>query len=384
MCWVMPPASRAGHVGFADGVEQRGLAVVHVAHDGDHRGALLQVLGVLGLFDGLHGFHFVADGGRGGAEFARHFGGQLGIQRLVDGGEDAAVQQLLDHQVGLHVQLFGKLLHGDAFRNGDFAIDGRRTGFHLAARGAQDLLFLDALARLRPRGRLSPGRPRGWSTGGGAMPGSMRPARGGMLGPRTPGRRRAARRGARPSWPPWAGRGEWARDKWAGRGLGRRRGLGIPGRAGTGAAGMTGPGRAEPGREIGTRRHYRARGRLAGQRAPLLSGSRCGRSGSTARLAGRLGTPHGRSRALGRGRHPGQRGTRAFRGRGRARPTERAGADRRGSALAWPGAGTRQRLGAGRDGAARCDDHGRRYRVRRRSGMCRGRRRGRRRDGSAG
>ena len=29
----------AGHVGLADGVEQRGLAVVHVAHDGDHRSA---------------------------------------------------------------------------------------------------------------------------------------------------------------------------------------------------------------------------------------------------------------------------------------------------------------------------------------------------------
>ena len=32
------------HVGFADGVEQRGLAVIHVAHDGDHGRALLQVL----------------------------------------------------------------------------------------------------------------------------------------------------------------------------------------------------------------------------------------------------------------------------------------------------------------------------------------------------
>ena len=37
MCWVMPPASRLGDVGLADGVEQRGLAVVDVAHDGDHR-----------------------------------------------------------------------------------------------------------------------------------------------------------------------------------------------------------------------------------------------------------------------------------------------------------------------------------------------------------
>ena len=37
MCWVMPPASPLDHVGRADGVEQRGLAVVDVAHDGDDR-----------------------------------------------------------------------------------------------------------------------------------------------------------------------------------------------------------------------------------------------------------------------------------------------------------------------------------------------------------
>ena len=44
MCWVMPPASPAATFDFADHVEQRGLAVVHVAHDGDHRGARLEVL----------------------------------------------------------------------------------------------------------------------------------------------------------------------------------------------------------------------------------------------------------------------------------------------------------------------------------------------------
>ena len=35
-----------GDVGLADGVEQRGLAVVDVAHDGDDRRARHQVLGV--------------------------------------------------------------------------------------------------------------------------------------------------------------------------------------------------------------------------------------------------------------------------------------------------------------------------------------------------
>ena len=43
MCWVMPPASPAIDVGGADGVEQLGLAVVDVAHDGDDRGTRDQV-----------------------------------------------------------------------------------------------------------------------------------------------------------------------------------------------------------------------------------------------------------------------------------------------------------------------------------------------------
>ena len=44
MCWVMPPASPGGDLGLADRVEQRGLAVVDVAHDRDHRRAVDQVL----------------------------------------------------------------------------------------------------------------------------------------------------------------------------------------------------------------------------------------------------------------------------------------------------------------------------------------------------
>ena len=48
MCWVMPPASPADDLGLADRVQQRGLAVVDVAHDRDHRRALDEVLlGVL-------------------------------------------------------------------------------------------------------------------------------------------------------------------------------------------------------------------------------------------------------------------------------------------------------------------------------------------------
>ena len=37
-----------GHIGLADRVEQRGLAVVDVTHDGDDRGAVDEVLLVVG------------------------------------------------------------------------------------------------------------------------------------------------------------------------------------------------------------------------------------------------------------------------------------------------------------------------------------------------
>ena len=65
-----------GDVGFADGVEQRGLAVIDVAHDGDHgRARNLELVGLLGFenfFDGLVGeLFFVADDGGGGAELWR-------------------------------------------------------------------------------------------------------------------------------------------------------------------------------------------------------------------------------------------------------------------------------------------------------------------------
>ena len=47
MCWVMPPASVVDDRRLADGVEQRRLAVVDVAHDRDHRRARLEVVGLV-------------------------------------------------------------------------------------------------------------------------------------------------------------------------------------------------------------------------------------------------------------------------------------------------------------------------------------------------
>ena len=106
---------------------------------------------ILRLFHGLHGLDFVAYGRRGRTEIARHFGGQLSIQGLVDGHEDSAIHQFLHHQIGLHVELLGELLHCDAFADGNLAADRRRTGFHMPALRPQDLFFLGALALLADR-----------------------------------------------------------------------------------------------------------------------------------------------------------------------------------------------------------------------------------------
>ena len=148
MCWVMPPASRVGHIGGADGVQQRCFAVIDVAHDGDHRRAPHAIGGLFGQLDFLRALFFVADLVGGSAELARHVLGHLHIQLLVDGGEDFLLHQLLDHQVGFDAELFGKLLDGDAFGDRDLAIDGRRRGGLLAPRHRhpQPTLFLFLIA----------------------------------------------------------------------------------------------------------------------------------------------------------------------------------------------------------------------------------------------
>ena len=70
------------------------------------------------LFEGDHvGF---------GAEEARHFAGQFGVERLVDGGEHAARQQTRDQIFRANFQLLGQILHADALGDGDVARDRQR------------------------------------------------------------------------------------------------------------------------------------------------------------------------------------------------------------------------------------------------------------------
>ncbi len=82
-----------GDVGLADGVKQRRLAVIDVAHDGDNRGAgdfeLAGILGFEDLFDGLVGDLFlVADDVGGGAELGGDILDHFGVEGLVDGDKD--------------------------------------------------------------------------------------------------------------------------------------------------------------------------------------------------------------------------------------------------------------------------------------------------------
>ena len=129
----------AGDVGLADGVKQRGFAVVHVAHDGHHGRARLEGFGsvhVLGgqvvVFREAHLFHFIA-------KFGSDQGGRVKVQGLVDGGHDAKAKENLDDLVGFETHLVGHVGHTDGFRDADFALGGLER---LRGRGRHGLAAL--------------------------------------------------------------------------------------------------------------------------------------------------------------------------------------------------------------------------------------------------
>ena len=139
MCWVMPPASPLGDVGLADGVEQRGLAVVDVAHDGDHRRARHQILGrVLGLAVGDD--LVLAERRRLDlvAELGRDQRRRVEVDVLVDvDAHHAQRPQLLDDLLALDAHLLGEVGDGDGVAHAHDA---------LVLGGRRDLGLLDLLA----------------------------------------------------------------------------------------------------------------------------------------------------------------------------------------------------------------------------------------------
>src|SRR6266545_3751459 len=99
----------------ADGVEERRLAVVDVAHDGDHRGAGGPRLGDVGALAGggelFLELHLLLEGDDHDfhAQVLGQLLGELRLQHLVDVGHDAAVEERLHQVLGAHAALVGEL-----------------------------------------------------------------------------------------------------------------------------------------------------------------------------------------------------------------------------------------------------------------------------------
>ena len=114
-----------GDAGQPDGVEQAGFAVIDMAHDGDHRRTRdapmrrplrRRLLRVAVSFANCSSKVMTSVLG---PEVARHVRGQLGVERLVDRGENATRQQPGDQVLGANAQLLRQVLYADAFRNRD-------------------------------------------------------------------------------------------------------------------------------------------------------------------------------------------------------------------------------------------------------------------------
>ena len=107
----------AHHIGVPDGVEQRGLAVVDVAHDGHDRRARLQRRGIVSGIE-----HAFLDVGLGDAanRMAKFLGeelGGVGIDHVGDLGHMALLHQELDHVDGALRHAVGEFLDRDRLRD---------------------------------------------------------------------------------------------------------------------------------------------------------------------------------------------------------------------------------------------------------------------------
>ena len=111
----------ADHIGRADGVEQRGLAVVDVTHDGHDRRARLERRRIVG--DVEHAFLDVGFGDAldGVAEFLGDELGGVGVDHVVDRRHLALLHQDLDDVDRALGHAVGELLDGDRLRDRHFA-----------------------------------------------------------------------------------------------------------------------------------------------------------------------------------------------------------------------------------------------------------------------
>ena len=203
-----------GDVGFADRIQQRGLAVIDVTHDSDDRWThdfdLADVLLSEQRFERfVRHLVFEADDAGVGAELTRHILHQLSIERLVHGDEDTAHQERRDEILAADSELFRQVLDADALGHRDGAGDGqrllrnlrsaetrwRRKALHRAFLGLRVLLASTAAWRtartLRAR-RLA--RRRHQATGTGTHAGTLAEARTTTWATRTRAKARTATR----------------------------------------------------------------------------------------------------------------------------------------------------------------------------------------------
>ena len=124
-----------GDFGFANGVEQAGLAVVDVTHDCNDRRPRQEIFLLLFLGDFLDDFLFEGNDSHNTAESFGQAGCRAHVQSLIDRGKNSAVEQFLQDVLGAHVQLFREVADGNAFGDGDVARRTRRLRDRLDARG---------------------------------------------------------------------------------------------------------------------------------------------------------------------------------------------------------------------------------------------------------
>ena len=142
-----PPGLSFGDLGLADGVQERRLSMIDVAHDRhDRRAGGPGRCGDRSDFRGFRGgpreleLLFERNDGRFDPDFLRDLDGGRGIERLVHGREDSPLHEQPLDVFREHTELLGQLLDGDPFRQED------RSGRHR-------FLELEQLARVvRARG----------------------------------------------------------------------------------------------------------------------------------------------------------------------------------------------------------------------------------------
>src|SRR5262249_48703033 len=130
--YLRDAARFGGHdVAGADLVEQRGLAAVDLAHDGNDRGPRLQVLGGVGLLEG--GEELLLGVGRAlDVQLAAAFEGEhfrhLRVDIGVNVGLHAQVVQLEEHVPVTHADGLAQRADRDRQRHGDLALARLRAG----------------------------------------------------------------------------------------------------------------------------------------------------------------------------------------------------------------------------------------------------------------